>query len=369
MKNKLFKLAAKATAVSMVVSMFATALPAGAALATNRSVTVTRHQAAASAGVNDTITFTAQETMTGDDTTPPTLQITLGGQTGVTSLDETMITVSIGGSAQSIVPVASTCAASANQILPVVGTDTQIQLQFCTGSTAVSAGTQIIIVLGDSSNSLTNPGVSTGTFSLSCTQACSVTGDMLVPFITSDQVTVTANIAQTMVFDVGVNANCNAAAGGGGTVALGSLTTASVHTGASHICLALDTNADGGAVVQVKDAASGLVSTTPSYTIQASGATQTLAGGTEGYGLCIDSVLAGSGSFTKAGNFATSDCTTHLIGQVTSTFADLANTGGNPVDGTGYQAIDLLVKAAVASTTPASTAYADTLTFRATATF
>jgi hypothetical protein len=144
------------------------------------------------------------------------------------------------------------------------------------------------------------------------------------------------------------------------------------------ICTQGSTNATGGMAVTIKNAngANGLVSssvtadTIPSTT--ASG--MVLAGGTPGYGICInpalthDDGLTPSGTApTSIGDYATWDCD-DSAGEVVglSTTAETAWSATGP---TQDATAEFVVRAAISATQPAHNDYTDSLTFVATGTF
>jgi len=366
MKNKFIRLASKLTTAAMVVSMFASIHPAGAALATNRYVLMDRHQLSVSGG--QTVGFTIQEAITGDDTTTPTLRITWASGFGDAG-DLTAADVVFNDDGSPMTEGAD--CSGANNIVPrFVGATDYIEIDFCTGGDVVSGSLMTLVI--DNAPGIANPS-SAGSYQvdLTCVDVCAVTGFMDIGIADSDQVTVSAAVSSTMSFDVETNDAAPCTIGdpnGANAIALGTLTSASVTTSTEHICINLDSNADNGVVVQVKDATGGgLVSTSPVYTIDSG--TATLVAGTEGYGLCIVDAVETSGTFTEVAPYAAGNCTAHEVGELTATFADMINSGGNPVDGAGYTSIDAQLKAAVAVGTPASASYTDTLTFRATSTY
>ncbi len=373
MKNKLIRLAAKAATVGMVVSMFAPSLPVSAAALTTMSDVMSRQQIAtlsdhtikftavsgvAAAGTV-TVTFPAGFTLTGVgfgdlDLAVGTSACSVSG--GGTFTDKTLAATASG---------ATWGAAVSGQVITFTSDTDTIAANLCV---SIEIGT----VADSGVNSITNHSTA-GTYDLALTSGASDTGHILIPVVDSDNVTVTANVAQTMVFDVRVHGSGSCAAienGSSWDVPLLTLSATAVTPSSNHICLKLETNASAGAVIQVRDDNTGLLSATPSHTIASASAT--LAAGTEGYGLCIDAVNTTSGGpIIKAGAYSANTCGAgpySVIG-LTTTWSDLANSSSVPVIGAGHTSVDMRVAASIDSTTPASTLYTDKIYYRATATF
>ncbi len=155
-------------------------------------------------------------------------------------------------------------------------------------------------------------------------------------------------------------------------IPLGILTTASVtHSDSSSIRMIVaegETNAVGGMVITVMNTngANGLASTSvPADNINS--ATASMSAGNENYGLCVAS--SGLTGFTRAAAYATvcslASGTNAIVG-LTSTAANILNSGGAPVSG-GHA--EIIVNAAISSTTPAHNDYTDEIFFVATGTF
>jgi YVTN family beta-propeller protein len=205
-----------------------------------------------------------------------------------------------------------------------------------------------------------------------------------VIFITSeDQIQVRARVGGAMSFNVGAQdtsaATCDETfSGNGGTVALGTITTTNIASsdvnGVNHICTRLSTNATHGSIVTVRSANAGLKSVSAPTDIIPS-TTAVMAAGTANYGLCASDTVHGVGDTVPTGTapialapFIAScptDSATGSVGALTTTPQTVwAVTGG--VTNAFY---NLVIKAAISSTTPAHNDYADTLTFIATGTF
>ena len=147
---------------------------------------------------------------------------------------------------------------------------------------------------------------------------------------------------------------------------LGGLNFSSITTAGDRIYLDLETNAEEGAVIQIKDANNGLKSAAsdPDYTIQsASEELQVSQNTNDGYGLQNGSWSASSGSWTESGTF---DLSGNNVGEVSTAWNELANTTSDPIFGGSGE---IYILAVAAKATPAEDDYSDTVTFRATATF
>ncbi|HTM68742.1 MAG TPA: hypothetical protein VL426_05585 [Candidatus Binatia bacterium] len=158
----------------------------------------------------------------------------------------------------------------------------------------------------------------------------------------------------------------------GAGVALGALTTGSVTTSngttINSVFITAESNAPSGTVVTVVDANAALKRISTPDTIPSS--TATLTAGVAGYGICVFSATQDAGSptaFTAQAPFA-STCTKttgHSVGGLTTSPQTVLSSPGALLAGTS----EILVKAAISTTTAAGSDYADTLTFIATGTY
>jgi hypothetical protein len=170
--------------------------------------------------------------------------------------------------------------------------------------------------------------------------------------VSNDQVLVTATVNPTFSFTTA----------GGGTDALGTLSTGSVASNAT-TTFTVSTNAKNGWQAWAKDTQTGLRSTSASYTIASTGvgsASQALVAGTEGYNLGVAySQTSGSCSsptvdtnFDKAGG---SNKGGGLDTSLRSIFTCNGTTNAGVITPTNFAAIN--------GATAAATDYADTETF------
>ncbi len=157
------------------------------------------------------------------------------------------------------------------------------------------------------------------------------------------------------------------------SVALGSITTTDTRVSGSTdninmIIAEANTNAPGGMVVVVvsKNGANGLVSaSTPSHAIAS--ADDTMADGTENYGLCV--ITAGLSGFSRAAPYHSGTCATN---NEINDVQGLTTEGESILSASGALSdahAEISVNAAISATTPAHADYSDTLTFIATPTF
>ncbi|MDE2399716.1 MAG: hypothetical protein KGL67_01755 [Patescibacteria group bacterium] len=252
----------------------------------------------------------------------------------------------------------------------ITGTTTITFTAPTTWAAPVSAGFKVTVIINDNSHFKNPNSVTTLNTTITTT---SDSGSFTVPIADSTLVGVTANVTQTISFDLDTSI-AGGTSGAPYSVALGTLTSGAVnHSDASTINMIVingGTNAPGGISVTVQNAngANGLASTsTPADKIAS--ATATMAAGTANYGICVDSSGSLTG-FTAQGTYATATpCTTasstnHVVGLTTTPAAIVATTA--PVSGALAK---VFVNAAIVASQPAHTDYSDTLTFLATGTF
>jgi hypothetical protein len=156
------------------------------------------------------------------------------------------------------------------------------------------------------------------------------------------------------------------------SVPLGTLTTGAVTVSDTStikmIVLEGDSSATGGVVVTVQSAngASGLASTSvPTDSIPSS--TGTMSAGTANYGLCV--ATSGLTGFSRSTGYVSDTCAlssgTNAIRALSTTPTSIVNSAGALTGGHA----EVVVNAAISTTSPAHTDYADTLTFIMTGTF
>ncbi len=369
MRKQLNRVISAITGLAIVGSMLLSVSPAMAAASiTSMSDTMTRLKASVTA-VSHTISFTLPA-----GTFSGTFLVVLDAGTAFTSVATDTSALAVTGC--NTFTNWGFSSGSATNTLSVVGTT-------CAGKVTIGVNA-------------TNPS-STGStkgFIFACTDANVCTtlanaqanatdaGTYAVAIVTDDQVSVTATVDPTITFVVGASTTAcsNAFATNGGTVALGTLTTASITSSdvasVNHICSLVNTNATAGYAITVKSLNASLKSTsTPGDTIPS--ATASVNPGVANYGICAGSASTDFGidTTTPAGSSATStspfntNCTNVASPQsvgalTTSAQTILSNTG--PVSGSfaTYR-----IKAAISATIKAHSDYTDTLTFVATGTF
>ncbi|MEA3249235.1 MAG: hypothetical protein U9Q03_02665, partial [Patescibacteria group bacterium] len=222
---------------------------------------------------------------------------------------------------------------------------------------------------------VTNP-ATPGAYTISWTND---NGSGEVYIVDDDQVSVSSDVDPTLSFNVGTSTSCDGTySGNGGTLALGSLTTASVTTsdvsGVNHVCTRVTTNATNGAAITVRALYGALTSTSvPADTIDSS--TATLSVGSEGFGICVgsdgghtglDATTPTGASPTAQSPFSsTCNTTTHNVGALTTSAQSVWTINGASQNAFAR----VFIKAAIASDTPAHSDYTETLTFIATATY
>lgn len=197
--------------------------------------------------------------------------------------------------------------------------------------------------------------------------------------IDDDTVAITASVNSSITFDMDTTASdtCSTTETAAPyAVALGSITSADTRvSGATdtvnHICIDLDTNASGGAVVTVNNTngVNGLVSTsTPADNISSS--TAGVADNTENYGICVVSVSDASGTLAIAGTYIGNTCAanseTNQVDALSATPVSILDTASAPI-ATGRAQI--AVNASINIAQQSHNDYTDALTFIATATF
>lgn len=145
-------------------------------------------------------------------------------------------------------------------------------------------------------------------------------------------------------------------------VDFGTLTMGQVSTASDKIWISMDTNAPNGGSVYVYDQYGGLHSSATNYTI--SSTTSNLDSDSEGFGMQASPVSQTSGGPIEASSLY--NTSGDSVGTVDGTIREIFNTSDNPIAG-GRGSIDLKIK--TSDTTPASSDYADSLTFIASGVF
>lgn len=145
--------------------------------------------------------------------------------------------------------------------------------------------------------------------------------------------------------------------------------TSSGISSVNSIFVSIESNGTGGTVVTVRDANNGLARTSnPSTVIPSS--TATLVAGTQGFGACVFSATRHSDSPTALAKASPYDSTCnkttgHSVGILDTTNRTILSSTGALKGGEA----EILLKAAVSSSTSNADDYGDTLTFVASPTY
>jgi len=262
-----------------------------------------------------------------------------------------------------------------------------------TGTVAASATSNVLTLTltGCTAGTLTVTGftgtnpVAAGSNTVTLAGAAGITGSFALASVTDDQIGITASVEPSITFNVGAESSTTPCAGtfagNGGTVALGTLSTAAVTssdatTSIYHICTRVTTNAVSGAAVTVSSLNAALKSTgTPADVITSATASPLLPGVT-GYGMCVgsagtdigfDSTVPIGVTPVRASPFDHADCTSalHNIGILTVAPQSVWTLSAPSQNAFAR----LYIKAGISGTVRPHTDYADTLTFVATGTF
>lgn len=232
---------------------------------------------------------------------------------------------------------------------------------------------------GAGDDQIANPGFS-GVYEIDIAGTGTFGGDsgsIAVSIADNDGVTVSATVPQVLTFDVDTDTDgCATALNKSDTpqdIELGTITTGAVNTATERICIDLDTNAAGGAVVNVSGNTAGLFSTGQTHTFN-SGlvSAETLSAGTEGFGLCVDSTTSViTGTINRIAPYDGSPCDTGAVqvGGLDTSNKTLINTDGDPLDGGAEYTVEVYTSAAVSGATPAASDYTVDATFTAVGTF
>jgi hypothetical protein len=394
MKNAFIQFIAKVTAAATIVSMFATVVPVRAATLTTMKDTMTRVKISSDA--DHTIEFVSP---TGVESSTDTIIVefdvpgTTFDLTGIVFGDIDLEEGSSGTCSTATFTDRTLAAAAAAGTWGVAVNTTTDTITLTAPTDAptggITAGRCVRIKVGTNAdtpsagtNQINNPSTA-GSYTIGFSGTFGDTGTIAVGIVDDDQVTVTASVDPSLTFNVGAQApaaaTCTTAfSGNGGTVALGTLSTASVTSsdvgGVNHICTRASTNATNGLTVTVKSLNGNLKSTSvPADTIpSASGA---MAAGTANYGLCASDTVTGLTVTTPAGaaparqapfnGSCAADTAAGTVGALTTS----AQTVWSTADAVANGFYTLVIKAAISGTIPAHNDYTDTLTFVATGTF
>ncbi|MCA9391719.1 hypothetical protein KC614_00755 [candidate division WWE3 bacterium] len=337
------------------------------------SSTVTRHKESTSAGYILTFQLSASESLDAGETVIVDFH---EDDSGFTLDGASLAAADIDfndGTERTV--VASSCSADEVEFSAVDATGI-VTFTLCAGSTGSSTGATITVEIGDTAagpgtNRLTNP---TGTtpFSSEINVSGSFGDDAFatdVPIVDDDQVTINAQVDTFVTFDLDVSDGSHSDTDDPYSIDLGELVYSSVTdestSGVSEIYLDIDTNADGGAIVQVLSANGNLSSSISGDNIPSNTGALTTGTANGNYGIgASENAAATEGALTVESPYNVSSPNVGAVSNLS--FQPLFNTGAAPIVG-GDGEVD--VRAISGISTSAATDYTDTLTFRATATF
>lgn len=166
-----------------------------------------------------------------------------------------------------------------------------------------------------------------------------------------------ATAGQTLSFCLYTSGSC---AGGGNSVAFGSLLANTVNNGPDNIGVDFATNANYGGSVFILSQNGGLKSNAANFTINSASGDLSSAG--SGYGARVTSTSQTGGTLSAVTPY---DQSADNVGALNTTFAKLLSANSPLTGGTGT----VTIKAKPATSTPAANDYSDTLTIVAAASF
>jgi len=365
----------------LVLNALALALYAGSAKATvstNESDTMTRQKISVASSHTIKFTLSGSETWAAGETV--IIDFNEDSSGFAVASGSVVADFDITDGTTVYVPIA-TCDATTDDVSFSVNDTTGIvTLTSCTSTTASTSGATITIDYGTSAtvngagvDRVTNP-------SSAGSQEINISGtfgddafDIDVPIVDDDQVSVSATVDTNITFDLDIDDSPGGAHADSNTpyaIDLQELTFSSLTnegtTSVSEIYIDLTTNADGGAVVQVKSANGNLSSASTGDNIPSTTATNATNSTNGNYGVAsIQQAAATEGTLTPVSPFNVHS-TANAVGVLTTSFQTIFNTGSAPiVDADG----EVAVRAVAGTSTQAADDYSDTLTFIATATF
>ncbi len=259
-------------------------------------------------------------------------------------------------------------------------------LTITSGSGTISPSSRVVIKVGTNASvgttgdqQITNPS-SVSTYIMSIGGTFNENGDIALGITQDDQATINATVSPSITFDIDT-AITDSETGAPHSVTLGTLSPSILSTSRTDnagtinaIFFDVTTNAIAGATVSMQGANTGLSSVATSTTITLPTDEATITAGQQRIGACLSSLTATTGTLLANANYdadGTSNCTstntgTPTVGKIQTSASPLFTTSGAPVSA-GRAA--LLLKASVATTTPAASDYGNTLTFIAVGTF
>jgi len=293
-------------------------------------------------------------------------QATSGTDTSVMVTFPTGFTVSTTTSNWTTSTASTTGWPSGATAWPGIGTATSVSGQSVTfPSTTLTTGTLYCFNWTNSTAALQQPSAAanseTGTITTQASGPTTIdSGTFATSTISNDQISVSGS----------VNPSFSISFAGGSTDALGTLTTAAVAS-SSTVTFTVSTNAKNGWMAWVKDANSGLTSSSAGYTISSTS--------TPGLGNNSVALTAGNEGYNLGITYAQTSGTCTSGSAVPSTFAGTSSKGGSfdtnlrnilTCSGTTNTGVVTPTNyAAINGATPAASDYSDTETFVAAGTF
>lgn len=248
-----------------------------------------------------------------------------------------------------------------------------VRVKFGTVATVGGTGATTDVSIGSSA---TNPTITIG--------GSGDTGVITIALADDDQVFITAQVNQTLAFDLdtttvsqtegpyytgtGLDESAPQYSVDLGVLAAGTAPASSDTSSINMIAVEALTNASGGMniTVQNKNGANGLVSASDSAS-KIPNLAGTMATNTKNYGICV--ATANLAYLTRSGDYATGTCVlageANDVENLTVAPAPILSAPGPISDSHA----EIVVNAAIDSSIPAHTDYQDTLTFIATASF
>jgi hypothetical protein len=236
-------------------------------------------------------------------------------------------------------PGIGTASAVAGQIVTFPSSDIVTNGLYCFNWTNSAAVTTKSSATNNNTGSLTTK---------SSVPATIDSGSYATATVSSDQIVVTASVAETFSFALS-----------GTTDNLGGLSTSSVVSSPTPRVATISTNAKNGWSAWAKDSSTGLSSASAGYTISSTtpGTNSTLSGGSEGYNTGVtSSQIGGSGTVTVAAAFVGGAA--GQGGGLDSSLRTLATSNGTADN----SSLTLTNNAAISAITPAASDYTDTIT-------
>ncbi len=256
-------------------------------------------------------------------------------------------------------------------------------LTLTAGTVAIPAGSRIAVEVGTNATigtvgdlQITNPAIA-GEYVLIIGGTFGGDGEIAVPIINDDQAGAVAAVSPMMVFDLDIGTAVGESTPPY-TFDLGTLTAGQVVSSGTgiperpRIMMELKTTAAGGAIVTIEGINGGIKSASQNHIITTtdSGSAVTLDGSTEGFGACVASVSAISGTIEGVAPYnGACSISSHEVGGITTAPRTIVDTANGPALGTDNNSAQIFLKTSITPTTPAANDYSEIISFVATGTF